>query len=190
MRKLAVAAALLLAACGDPLLRAELEIPSVKVTLPSQSFPALTGGVPCPPPDAALLCVDQALDFDLGSDVSVLNEKGVTSEVRVTGVSMKLASALSDFGKVHWVRLNIAAPALPDVLVASYLRPAVPQSPPPTTIAVDGYSNVDLWPYLQAGVLDVRASIAYESGTPDFTADVTSDFYLKVKLDYAKAAGL
>ncbi len=190
MRKLALAAALLATACGDPLLFAELEIPSVEVKLPSQSFPATTipPGAPCSTP----CVISQPFTYDLGSQVSVLDEKNVTSEIRVTALSIALTAngPLANFANVRSVRLWMVAPpgsALQDVVVAAYDRPpgAAPQQ-----ITVSGYSNVDLAPYLQAGLLQVAAEMAFDTGIPSFTADVTGDFYLKVKLDYGKLAGL
>ncbi len=195
MRKLAaVAAAVLATACGDPLLFAELEIPSVRIVLPSQAFPATTAGPgnQCPPPDTSASCIYQTFTYDIGSQVSVLNEKNVKAEVRLTELSIDLtAGALANFGTVDEVSMWILPPAgstLPQVIVAEYRRSAA--DPSPTAIKVSGYSNVDLGAYVAAGVLSVAAEMKFNAVTPDFTADVTGDFYLKVRLDYGSYLGI
>ncbi|HUL58355.1 MAG TPA: hypothetical protein VLU43_03730 [Anaeromyxobacteraceae bacterium] len=192
MRTLALAAALLATACG-PVLYAELEIPSVQVKLPSQSFPA-AAPLPvnqCPTPQTG--CVYQTFSYDLGSQVSVLDDKNVTSQIRLTSLAVDLTagSALADFGGIASITMSVLAPdgtALPGVTVASYHRSAA--DPNPHAISVAGNSNVDLAPYLEAGKLTIASEMVVDAGTPDFTADVTSDFYLKVKIDYGKLAGL
>jgi hypothetical protein len=204
MRKLAVAlAAALATACGDPLLFAELEIPSVRVTLPSQSFPGTVAG-----PDNQCLdaggnvvasCIRQAFTYDLGAQVSVLNEDNVKPEVRLSELSIALTATcdpllptcVASFATVTQVAIWILGPAgsgLPDVVVAEYRRSAA--NPAPAAIAVSGYSNVDLGRYVDAGVLSVAAEMKYDAATPAFTADVTGDFYLKVQLDYGAYLGL
>lgn len=195
MRKLAAAAAvLLLAGCGDPLLFAELEIPSVAIVLPSQSFPAATAGPDnqCPPPDTGTDCIYQTFSYDIGSQVSILNDSGVKADVRLMSLSLALtAGVLQNFGTVDEVTLFILPPAgstLSPVVVAEYRRSA--SDPAPTSIRVAGYSNVDLAQYLSSGKLQTAAEMKFNAVTPDFTADVTGDFYLKVQLDYGKLAGI
>ena len=192
MRTPAIAAALLATACG-PMLYAELEIPSVEVKLPSQSFPA---AAPLPInlcPGAQPGCIQQTFSYDLGSQVSVLDDRNVTSQIRLTSLSVDLTagSPLGDFGGIESITMKVLAPqgsAIGDVLVASYHRS--PTDPNPHAISVAGYANVDLAPYLVSGKLDVAAEMITDAGTPDFTADVTGDFYLRVKIDYGKLAGL
>lgn len=186
---LALAAALL-SGCGGPMLYAELEVPSLRATLPSQDFPA-SGA------DPAYLCQvfqyqgtecsQMTLDYDLGGMVPILNEPGVTYDLRLTDVAITLAAESAGTDLSGIVRVTLSALTDPNdpsstVVVAQYLRPA--SGPPPTTIAVTGNSNIDIGPYLRGGVIKVHAELEYDGATPAFKADVTSGFSLLVKLDY------
>src|SRR5512133_2329640 len=70
---------LALASCGGPVLFAELEMPSVAVTLPSVDFqPILPGGT------------DYAFSFDLGANVPVVNEPNVEFDLKLTRMTLVL----------------------------------------------------------------------------------------------------
>jgi hypothetical protein len=207
MRKLALAAAVALATgCSDPLLFAELEIPSVRVTIMGQSFPATSVGPDnqCTDSTGAVVanCIHQQFTYDLGSQVSILNDSGVTAEVRLSQLAIALSATcdpatqtccdpavqqcIDDFRNVKEVKLWIEPPTgsgLQPTVLAEYTWSAA--DPTPAAISVSGYSNVDLAAFLDAGVLTMAAEMKYDQGTPDFVADVTGDFYLKVQLDYS-----
>jgi hypothetical protein len=190
----ALLAALLLAAlpaCDGPLLFAELSVPSLRATLPSQSFPASDttdpadwcAAMPSDPP-----CIQMTIDYDLGGMVPILNEPGVTYDLRLTDVAIALSAteAGKDLGGIQRVTLGVLTdPADPAsaVIVAAYVRPAAGGAPP-TAIAVTGNSNLDLGPYLRGGVMRVHVELVLDGGTPAFLADVTSGFSLEVQLDY------
>ncbi len=187
---LAVLAAAL-SGCGGPLLYAELEVPSLKATLPSQEFPASDTGNSAdwcdPNQQSNPPCIQLTTDYDLGGMVPILNEPNVTYDLRLTDVAITLttASVGTDLSGIQ--RVSISALADPNdpsstVVIAAYVRP--PSGNPPTTLSVTGNSNLDLGPYLRGGVLRVHAELVLDSGTPAFTADVTSGFSLLVKLDY------
>jgi hypothetical protein len=76
MRKALATAALLLAACDD-LLSADLQIPSIEVTLPGQEFPESdapgSGSYQCDPADNDPPCLAVELEYDLGGQVPVLD---------------------------------------------------------------------------------------------------------------------
>lgn len=188
---LALAAAAL-ASCGDPLLFAELQIPRLAVTLPSQTFPASDTTDPATwcalVQDPAAPCIQLTLDYDLGGQVPVLDEPGVTYDLRLTDVAIALTTtgAGEDLAGVRQVTvLVLATPGDPGsgVVVASYAR--LPGAAP-TTVAIAGNSSLDLGPYLAAGRLPVRVEVTLDSGTPEFLADVTVGFSLEVQLDYGE----
>ena len=183
LRSCAAAAALLAAGCG-PVLFAELEIPSVRVTPPPEPFPAVLV------PPATVVELSHAFSYDLGADVSVLTDPSVTSELRLTSVAIELVGGgVADLGAIRSVAVDVVAPpgtSLPDIRVAAYQRSAA--DPNPTTLTMAGYSNVNLAPYLADGVLAISAQLAYDATTPAFTANVTGDFYVKARLDYGGAA--
>ena len=186
MRHLLVAAALLLAACD---LSAELDIPELRVTLPSQQFVASDTSIPedwCDPAEAAdPPCIATALQVDLGAQVSLLTEENATYDLRLTDLAMALASteAGKDLGgvKLLTIRVGGGAPGA-GLVLASYARP--PGAAAPAAIAVTGNSNVDLGPYLEAGRLPVRLELVLDRPTPAFSADVVAGFSLRVSLDW------
>jgi hypothetical protein len=189
MRHALAAAALVLAAC-DGLLTAELQIPVIRVTLPGQSFPASDTTIPenwCDPAAAGdPPCIATTLDYDLGGQVPVLDEQGVTYDLRLTDVALTLSATEvgKDLSGVRSLTIRVLADpasATTGFLVASYTRPP---GAAPTSIAVTGNANVDLGPYLDRGRLPVRIELVLDQLTPEFLADVQAGFSLEVALDY------
>lgn len=175
---------LLLAACGGPLLYADLEVPQVLVTLPAQRFPASVASPAlwCDPSTPS--CVATELEYDLAQSVSYLREPGATYQVRLTRLAIAMtAAAGGDLGGVKSAVI-LASPAAggAPVEIARYTRSAA--DPAPTTLSVAGDPGLDLAPYVTAGRIRVRVELSYDAPTPAFDADVTADFYLKVRLDY------
>jgi hypothetical protein len=194
---IAAAAALLLAACGGPMLYAEIEIPDLRVTLPSQQFPGFDTPLPANWCDPAGLgtppCVALGTGYDLSAQVPALDQSNVTAEVRLTDVAFKLVTTgggtVADLSGIQSATVRVGADAThPGTVVASYTRTTT--SPPPTTIAITGKANVDLAPYLSSGKLPIRVEVVVDGGTSAFQADITGGFYVRVKLDYGKYLGL
>ena len=196
MRTALAAAALLLVACDD-LLSADLQIPAISVTLPRQDFPesdTTDTRYYCDPaaPQSAPPCLALTLDYDLGGQVPVLDEQGVTYDLRLTDVALTLSATQTVTGDKDLSGVKLATirvlddPALPDqgAVLATYVRP--PLSGPVSAFAVSGNANLDLGPYLDAGRLPVRVELVIDSAgpTPAFTADVRAGFSLEVELDY------
>jgi hypothetical protein len=183
MRTPALAAALLLAACEGPLLHAELEVPDVRLTLPSQQLPGSTaaGVVPCAP-GAPPPCAATELTFDVGAEVPVVNEPNVTYHLRLTSVAIRLAAtSAGDLGGVESVRILVVDPRSGDATpVASYLR----TDPTPREIRVAGTSDLDLRGHLQAGALRLRVELTFDRATPAFQADVETGYALDAKVDW------
>ena len=193
----ACAAALSLAACGKPLLYAEVEIADVQVTIPQQSFPATANPPPanfCPPGTvfpAGMTCIQQSIAYDLGKDFTDLTKDSVDYELRLTDLAIQLntATAIGDFNSVYTVRVGVEANgALPAVDLATYQRSA--SDPNPTSIAVRAMSNVDLSPYVQSGQVAIFTRMVVDQDIPAFNADVRGDFYLRVTVDWGKKAGV
>lgn len=184
MRTPALAAALLLAGCEGPLLFAELEIPDLRLTMPSQRFPASSeaGLNPCQVPQAD--CLSTTLPFDIGAEVPVVNEPNVTYHLRLTSVAIGLsATSAGDFAGVDAARIFVVHPQSGDaVLVASYARTEAS----PREIRVAGDSNLDLRGYLSAGRLELRVELTYDPSTPTpaFDADVETGYAFDAKLDW------
>jgi hypothetical protein len=188
---LAALALAALPACDGPLLFAELEVPSVRVTLPAQTFPASDTTLPenwCDPSGQTdPPCIQLSLDYAIAGQVPVLNEPGVTYELRLADVGISLASTdvLADLAGVESARVLVLGdggdPATA-VVVASYVKP--PGGGAPTSLTIGGNPNLDLAPYVEAGSLPVRVELVVSSGTPEFTADVQAGFSLLVNLDY------
>lgn len=183
MRRLALALAALLATAGcGGLLFAELEVPSVSVKLLSQSFDGTTPGSP-------LL---KEIQFDVAEQLPSISDPNVTYELRLEGLHIHLTSDLSgdpvaaDFSAIEEVRVEVIHPdgtTLPDYEVVHYRRPAGATGPL-TEVTAGGRTNIDLGPYILAGMLRLRATATGGLPSSPWTADVTGDFYLKIKLDY------
>jgi len=194
MRTPSLAALLLLAACGKPLLYAEVEIPSAVVQVPQQPFDPITNTDLCANPQVAgNLCSQTVIKYDLGQDYRDLVKDAVAIDVRLNRLAIALTAApgVLDFGHVAKVRILAVDAATPPnaIELAHYVRD--PADPNPAEIMVGTRSTVNLGAYIQAGTIDLRAELETDpGGLPGFTADVTGDFYLLVTVDWGKKAGI
>jgi len=188
----AVAALGALQGCGGPLFFAELQIDSVRVTLPSQAFPASNAPNPadwCAPVQTNPPCVQLSLAYDIAGQIPVLNEPNVTYDLRLTdvGITLSATSAGTDLSGIASASIQVLAdpndPAS-GVVVANYARP--PGGGASSTISVSGNPNLDLAPYVSAGRLPAHIELVVDRATPAFLADVGAGFSLEVKLDYGK----
>jgi hypothetical protein len=182
--------ALALSGCDGPLLFAELQVPALRATLPSQSFPASDTGDPaywCSASQTDPPCIQTTLDYDLGGMVPILTDPNVTYDLRLTDVSILLSATEvgKDLSGISLASVSVSDPVAAGswVVVASYVRP--PGSGPSSAIGVSGNPNLDLAPYLDGtGSLRVRVELVIDQPTPAFLADVAAGFSLEVKLDY------
>ncbi len=190
---LALAAALgALPGCSGPLLYADLQVSAVRVTLPSQAFPASDTTNPadwCAPTQTNPPCVQLSLAYDIAGQIPVLNEPNVTYDLRLTDVGITLSTVSAGTNLSGVERVTIAVLADPNdpasgVTVASYVRPAGGGAA--SSIAVSGNPNLDLAPYVSAGRLPAHVELVLDQPTPAFLADVGAGFSLEVKLDYGK----
>lgn len=184
-------AAALLCACDAPLLSAQLEIRELRVTLPGQEFPAVAGDAlswcahdPAdPPPDA---CVAHGLSYDLGAELPVLDEEGITSDVRLTDFVLRLASGgAGDLGGITRIRILVRDPATGDLIpVAAYARSGAAAAP--TALAVTGDPNLDLSRFLSGGSLELRIELEVDPADPPgaFTAELEAGFSLVLTVEY------
>lgn len=187
-----LSATALLAACDAPLLGARLEIRELRITMPGQEFPespvdalSFCAHPPGDPPPPG--CVARTVSYDLGAELPVLDDEGITADVRLTDLGLRLTSgAGGDLGGITLVRISVVDPATGALIpVASYARSGTASAP--TTLAVTGDPNLDLAPYLDAGSLDVRVEVEVDPADPPgaFTAEVEVAFSVVVTVDYA-----
>jgi len=174
--------AALLGACGQPFLSAQLEVPEIRITSPSRSFPA-TNPTPTDLCAGVAGCLASDVSYDLGDAVPVLGEKGITFDLRLTDVALRLDSGAADLGGVNAARVILQDPGGGSTLVASYVKLT---GATPSRIEVSANSNIDLGPYLSDGKIAARVEIDYDTTTPppDFTADVEAGFSLVVTVEY------
>lgn len=186
MRPALLAAPLLLAAgCGGPLLHADLEIREARLTLPAEQFPSSPPlGARSGCASGAPSCVATELSYDLGQQLDLLNRPATAYDVWLTSLEVALAATQGgDLGGIAAAAVLAYPPGGgAPVELARYQRSAA--DPAPTTIALAASSDVDLTPYLEAGVIRLRVELSYDRATPAFQADVTAAFRLKVRLDY------
>jgi hypothetical protein len=185
MRTTVLAAALLLAGCDGPLLFAELEIPDIRITLPSQTFPGTSTALPQDWCAATPECVEKELSFDLGAEVPVVTEPNVTYHLRLTSVAIVLSATSlgTPLGGIEAVQISVLDPQSGEgVVVASYEK----TTESPTEIRVAGNSSIELGRYIAAGALQVRVELTYDlsNPTPEFQADVETGFAFDAKLDW------
>ena len=188
MRARTFATAALLAAtasCGGPVLFAELEMPSVQVTLPQYTFPG----------DPLGLTTSVDVAFDVGANVPLVNDPDVDFDIELRTMTLVLDTTgpLSNFDGFETVRITAlhpsGNPAL-DLTLLEYHKPAGASGI--TRVSATSETDADLKPFLTAGVMNVRAEYSSDGINPtlptsDWTADLTADFWMKVRLDYGAA---
>lgn len=187
---LAAATLLLLAGCGGPILFAEVEIREVGITLPHQSFPAMTtlGGSSC---GTTPNCAETDITFDIGNDIDVITQNNVTYDLKLTDLHIVADTTTTGAdlsGIVSADVVVVPADGGAPVVVATYTRPT--GGGPITTLAVSSVETVDLEPFIQSGTLHLQVRLVYDAPTPAFTASIQGVFYLKAKIDYGKELGV
>lgn len=168
-----LALSLALAGCGGPVLFAELEMPSVEVTLPQYEFPSVVG------------TASQEITFDVGANVPVINEPNVDYDLNLNQMSIALRSGpFTDFDSFDTVRVTAIRAGLPDLVLIEYTNPHTTSGL--TSVTARSSTDADLKPYLDAGKITVRAEFTGSPTTPVgiWYADVTADLYLRVRVDY------
>jgi len=166
--------ALLLAGCG--MLYAEVEIPTVELTLPKETIPGSGGDT----------TFDKIFTYDLGKDISVITENDVTVTLRLQ--SLTIASDAVDLYGVQALTVRVEAPtgsALPSIDLIAYARPAGATAPIRSVEAVAS-GGEDLGPYLTAGALKLHVAGSGAPPVADWLGRVTAAFYLKVRYPYGK----
>lgn len=166
--------ALLLAGCG--MLYAEVEIPTVELVLPQETFPGAGSGA----------SFSDDITYDLGKDISLITENDVTVVLRLQ--SLAIATTAVDLYAVDSIEVSVVPPAgssLPPLTLVSYARPAG-ATRPIHRIEAAASGDQDLGPYLTAGALTLRASGRGAPPTADWQGEVTAAFYLKVRYPYGK----
>src|SRR5512133_1917976 len=185
MRPFLAATLLLAAGCGGPLLHADLEIREARLTLPAQQFPrSPPTGAPSGCASGASTCVATELSYDLGQQLDLLSRPATAYDVRLTALDVALATTeAGDLGGIVAAAVLASPPGGgAPVELARYQRSAA--DPAPTAIRLAGGPDVDLTPYLEAGLVRLRVELSYDRATPAFRADVTAAFHLEVRLDY------
>lgn len=184
MRRLLVTlpALALLAGCG--LFTAEVEIPSVTITLARRAFTGTPAGAP----------LVKEIAFDVAANVPFTDDPDVTFELRLTRMQVVIAtgSGMGDFGDIGAVSLSVLPPpgqTMPEeTVVAAYTKDLAAPDQNPTSIEVAGMSNLDLAPYITSGTMTMKLTAVSLSGSaiPDWTADVGGEFYLKATVPYGR----
>lgn len=182
----AVLAAALLAGCGQPLLSAQVEVPELRMTSPAQAFPDAALAAPTDFCSGTAGCLFTDAEYDLGAEVPGLGEDGVTVDLRLTDVALRLSALSGSLDGIESVKVLVVDPGSgAKTVVASYLKPP---GATPAEIRVSGNSNLELGPYVAGGRIDLRLEVTYDLGSPPgaFTADVEAGFSLVVTVKYGE----
>lgn len=170
---LATSLALALAGCGGPVLFAELEMPSVEVTLPQYQFPSVVGSA------------SEQITFDVGANVSVISEPNVDYDLNLNRMTIELQSGpFTSFDSFDTVKITAVRATLPDLVLIEYANPHTTTGM--KSVTVTSSTGADLKPYLDAGRITVVAEFTSDLTTPAgiWYADLSADFYLRVRIDY------
>lgn len=179
----ALAALLALGGCDGPVLFAELEMPSVEVTVQQQTFSGTgtAGSIPV-----------TTVSFDIGANVPVIDEPNVEAELVLRSMTLVLGttdpSDPNSFDGIDLITIRAlpppSDPSRPAIVLLEWVNPHT-NTEPLTSVTARSQTDADLSAWLQDGTIVLEAS--YEgSALPyyDWTADLTGDFSLSVKLDY------
>lgn len=188
---LIAAAALLLAGCDQPLLSAQLEIPELRITTAPQNF----DGPPVDPQYACSYlaitpdnCVATPITYDVGAEVPMLGEKGVTFDLRMTDVAFHLATGeTTSLAGIRTAKVEVRQPGTGSyVEIASY-DATVPSSTMVSDVRITGNTSLDMAPFLRAGSIDLRTELYFDPAVVPSTginANVEAGFSLVVTVDY------
>lgn len=176
MRNLTLTAlsALLLSGC----FYVEAEEPSVCKTVLDQSFPGIAAG--------GTYDVSQQFSYDFGNEIVLTFEgKTVETTARALQVTLTAKSGISDFSFIDAADATLIDPTgkLPDVQIVTYAKPANAQASN-TLVIEGGGENIDITKYLQNGQIAVRLHFSGSPPNQNFTADVKTCVYAKVRLNY------
>lgn len=179
----AALAAALLAACGEPLLYAEMEVASVAVT---QALPTLPGSPQVDAPTTPL--PPEGFDLDLGEiDLGAESEK---SSVTLNGALFEITDPTSPettFAGIRRAELLIlpaAGSVEPPVTLALYDRDR--DGPATTRLALRPVGPVNLLPYLSANQVKAQVIVGGIPPGPaggSWTADLTVDMHLLARTE-------
>lgn len=181
-RALAALLAALLAACGQPLLYAELDAPSVAVT---QALPALPGAPPIDAPATAL--PPGGMDLPLGG--IDLGAEGEHSRITLNGATLQLLhpSAGTSFAGVRTAELQLLPAAGSNqaaVVIASYDRAR--DGAAADRLVLRAAAEVDLLPYLSAQQVRVQVLVAGVPPGPlgsTWSSDLTVDLHVLARVE-------
>ena len=178
LRRALVLPLLLLSACG--MLDARLEARTACFTLPEYAIPGATGTGELSAP----------LALDLGEALPFLSEPGVRYRLRLRDVTLGLESsaAVADLGGLDVFAVSAIAPAgsaLPEPELVRYERPPG-ADPRPASVTAPATSDVDLAPYVDAGLLRLGASARGALPSSPWRATVTACFLLEVDVEYGE----
>lgn len=177
------------AGCGQPFLSARVEVPEIRITQPPRDFPAMSFdpafacSILAPLISNPQDCSGQNLDpIDIGD---ALDQQGVTSELRLTGLALHLVGA--DARGVRRAEVDLFDQATGAITpIARFSR--VGAGSPGTTVVAET-TKIDLVPFLNGGKLEPRVEVELDPTyfATGFSASVEAAFSVKVTIDYRSA---
>lgn len=177
-----------LAACGQPFLSARVEVPEIRVLQAPENFPRippLDPNNPNPNPESACAivqlpdCTGRTISMDVGD---ALDQKGVSTELRLTGLALHLTGG--DARGLSYAEVALMDPDTGvTTMIARYLRTSTDA---PTTDVVTETSGAELSHFLKSGKLEARVEVAIDPVylPTGFTAAVEATFSAKVTVNY------
>jgi hypothetical protein len=170
-----VGSVMLLSACG---LDAKLEARTVCFTRAALVPAASAAGT-----------VEADVEYDLGAELPVLTQPGVTYSLSFQELDLSVApgSAPADLGGVDEVDASVLAPAgssLADTPVIHYVKGTDPH---PTRIAAAAERQIDLAPYVTGGRITFHTLARGTLPSRPWTADARACFLLDVNVNLGRA---
>jgi hypothetical protein len=168
----------LAAGCGDPLVFAEVEEPSVCFTVHNQAMVG-TGGA-----TVTDFVYSGTSPVNIGDNVALMNSKGATVNAHVLSFTLTDAKGTADLSGIASASVTISNTAGSTPLL-SYTRPA---NPPKDHLTMAG-SSQEIGALLSGGNFNYSVAVSGQPPANDWTANIEVCLYLKVKVDVLQAAG-
>jgi len=183
-RSLAPLARLGLAACGAPLLSAQVVVERFCFTQPACSAGTSPCLPPIPPGGTAGVPLVLSIPVPLGQNLPpLLRDSGSDVEVRLLDARMTPTAGATDLGGIQTLDLSVQPPTGPAVTVAHYSRAAGAGAVPAIDLAGQG---VDVVGFLQSGSLQVQLTVQADGPPPSapWDAGLQVCFYGKTVVSY------
>lgn len=168
--------------CGNPILFAELDEPSICKTIPDVVF------------DPSVPGTDLRKDFPLSLKdfLPLFTYEGASTTIQLQELVFNAKEGITDFNSVEQATVTVVGPdgsALPPAVPGQYAKDA--SNLPGRTLVLPGQAAVDLVPYMNTeATLNLQNIMTGSLPTNPWTADVRGCLRMKARMNYGSKFGL